>query len=113
MLRYGLDPWTFRIAILVAAVRSGKLAIDVNHDVCFLRSRACFVRRQDSVRRGDDLASLVFGEESQRHLQVAGCGRIQPNRLTRERVEQAATYALRGNEKKITPLHASCSCFFR
>src|SRR4029077_956292 len=45
---------TFRIAVAVASIWAGELAVDVNYDAGFFGSRAGIVAREDARRRGGD-----------------------------------------------------------
>src|SRR5271169_1369136 len=80
------DVGAFGIAILVAAIGSGELAIYINDDTGFCRARPAGVARENTRAGGHDHASLDGCEESKRNGDVAVL-RLKPYRFTREGVE--------------------------
>src|SRR2546425_11676722 len=66
VLRIGLDPRSPGVAVLVAAVRAGELAVDVNDDVGLGRSRTARVARENAGTGGRDHPGFLGGEKAQR-----------------------------------------------
>ena len=59
------DERTLGVAVLVAAVRPGKLAVDVDDRIGFGGSGSAFIRRQNARARGGDGLGFRRGEEAQ------------------------------------------------
>ena len=111
MFGYGLDPRSFGVAILIRAVGTGKLAVDVNDHAGFVRAGAARVAGEDALAGRGDHARLGLGEEAQRHFDMTVL-RLQPERLARQRVEQRAAQSAGGDGEKFAAFHASLpGCF--
>src|SRR5437667_12910752 len=68
VLGIGLDPGSLRVAVLVAAVRAGELAIDVNDDVGLGRSGTARVARENAGTGGRDHLGFLGGDKGERHF---------------------------------------------
>ena len=96
-----LDERPFGVAILVRAVRSGELPVDVNHDSGFLRAGPAGIAGENSLAGRRDHARFRGGEETQRHLHVPVL-RLQAERFARQRVEQRAAERAGGDRQKFS-----------
>ena len=105
VLRQRLDERTLRVSVFVAAVRTGQLAVNVDHHAGFGGARTALVARKNPFAGGRDHARLPGGEEAQRHADRALL-RLQPQRLARQRVQQNAAHRLAGrviNSRRFMP----------
>ncbi len=83
VLRIGLDPRSFGVAILVAAVGAGELAIDIDDDVGLGRSGTASVARKNAGTGGRNHFGFLGGEKAQRHFHRAVLS-LQAQRLARQ-----------------------------
>ncbi len=96
-----------RVAVAVASLRTGKLAVDVDHHAGFLRARTGIVARENARRGGRDDQRFLLGEKAQRNLQGLGGFflRKQARNPAVQRIHQHAADARRGKNQKLSAPH--------
>ncbi len=63
----GIFEGRLRVAVAIAAVGTGELAVDVDGDACFARAGAGFVGGEDARSSSGDNQSLGLGEKAKRN----------------------------------------------
>ena len=105
VLRHGIDPRAFRIAVFVAPVGSAELAVDIDHHAGFLRAGAGAVAGKDAVAGRRHNAGFGFGEKAQRDFDAPVLLRGEPQGFARQRVNQNAPERLGGQCQEFAPFH--------
>ena len=93
-----------RVAITIAAVGAGELAVDVDRDAGFARARAGIVRREDARHRSGDDEGFGFGKKTKwnsHRLLLRG----EQRRLAIERVDNDSAEGGGGKSQKMAPAH--------
>src|SRR5437588_3238754 len=82
-----IDERRLGVAIMIAAICGGKLAIDVDDHAGLMGARPGFIAGKNARCGGRDRESFFLGEKSQRHFNGAGLS-VYPAGLAIERVNQ-------------------------
>src|SRR6185295_17431632 len=107
---------TLGIAVLVAAVGSGELAVDEDDHGGFGRSWAARVTGENALAGGRNGARIGGAEEAQRHFDAAVLAAalgLQAERLTGQSVKQRTSEGGCGNGQELSAFHMSFSGCFR
>jgi len=78
-----------RVAVLVAAISGGELAINIDNDAGFVRAWAGCIAGKDARGCGGYSESFLFGEEAEREFERAGL-RVNAKRSAIEGVDEQA-----------------------